>query len=409
MINVSRDERQKLKGYLSSIQEVFRTNNIDTEESTKMSLILPVFKYLGYDVFNPEEFCPEVSADVGVGIKNGEKVDYAIKSNKRIRVLVECKHHKERNLNKHVSQLFRYFAVTSAKLGVLTNGIEWRFYSDLKQPNIMDTECFYSFRIDNISDFDLGIIPQFAKSVYSEKCIKEIVELVNDSEKYESIHREKIYDFFRNQDRYIDADYANIVFDIIFGRDIPTGQMDKTIKIMQEAIRDVGISSVRKTQYAVTTEVAEVSKREIVKIGDSVEQRVTSDGIELKLLDVILSRQELSFFKLNSVVNKRTGEIHPVKTWALFIETILNEAINNGMTQSEMLSMDNRSTENTGWLRLKYDGVPTNACQKFVRLGNGVWLNTYGNASAMCQKLYKGCLEYEGYFRDLYIVVHKKI
>ena len=43
-----------------------------TEESTKMSLIVPLFQILGYDVFNPLEFCPEYTADVG--IKKGEKV-----------------------------------------------------------------------------------------------------------------------------------------------------------------------------------------------------------------------------------------------------------------------------------------------------------------------------------------------
>ena len=51
-------------------------NTVSTEESTKMSLIVPLFQILGYDVFNPIEFCPEYTADVG--IKKGEKVDYAI-------------------------------------------------------------------------------------------------------------------------------------------------------------------------------------------------------------------------------------------------------------------------------------------------------------------------------------------
>lgn len=49
---------------------------IKTEEGTKQSLILPFFQLLGYDVFNPLEFCPEFDADYG--IKKGEKVDYAI-------------------------------------------------------------------------------------------------------------------------------------------------------------------------------------------------------------------------------------------------------------------------------------------------------------------------------------------
>ena len=47
-------------------------NSIQTEEATKTSIILPFFQLLGYDVFNPCEFVPEYTADVG--IKKNEKV-----------------------------------------------------------------------------------------------------------------------------------------------------------------------------------------------------------------------------------------------------------------------------------------------------------------------------------------------
>lgn len=48
-------------------------DTLETEEATKTSLIMPFFQALGYDVFNPLEFVPEYTADVG--IKKGEKVD----------------------------------------------------------------------------------------------------------------------------------------------------------------------------------------------------------------------------------------------------------------------------------------------------------------------------------------------
>ena len=85
---------------------------LQTEEATKMSLIVPMFTAMGYDVFNPNEFCPEYTADVG--IKKGEKVDYAILQNGKPTILVECKSCSE-NLEKYGSQLFRYFSTTSAK------------------------------------------------------------------------------------------------------------------------------------------------------------------------------------------------------------------------------------------------------------------------------------------------------
>lgn len=41
-------------------------DSIQTEEATKTAIIMPFFSMLGYDVFNPQEFVPEYTADVGI-------------------------------------------------------------------------------------------------------------------------------------------------------------------------------------------------------------------------------------------------------------------------------------------------------------------------------------------------------
>lgn len=64
---------------------------IKTEEATKTSLIMPFLKILGYDVFDPFEVHPEFVADIG--IKKGEKVDYAILREEKPVILIECKHY----------------------------------------------------------------------------------------------------------------------------------------------------------------------------------------------------------------------------------------------------------------------------------------------------------------------------
>lgn len=119
-------------------------DSILTEEATKTSVIMPFFQSLGYDVFNPEEFVPEFTADVG--IKKGEKVDYAILQNGHPIILIEAKSIQER-LEKHDSQLFRYFGTTTAKFAILTNGIVYRFYTDLDEQNKMDKVPFFEFNI----------------------------------------------------------------------------------------------------------------------------------------------------------------------------------------------------------------------------------------------------------------------
>lgn len=135
-------------------------DNILTEEATKTSIIMPFFQTLGYDVFNPMEFVPEFTADVG--IKKGEKVDYAIFLNNELTLLIEAKSINER-LEKHDSQLFRYFGTTCAKFAILTNGIIYRFYTDLDETNKMDSSPFLEINILDISDNDIAELRKFCK------------------------------------------------------------------------------------------------------------------------------------------------------------------------------------------------------------------------------------------------------
>ena len=135
-------------------------DNINTEEATKTSLILPFFQILGYDIFNPLEFIPEFTADFG--IKKGEKVDYAIKISDNPVILIEAKSISEK-LTKHDSQLFRYFGTTTSKFGILTNGQEYKFYTDLDEPNKMDTTPFLTIDITKIKDVQIAEIAKFHK------------------------------------------------------------------------------------------------------------------------------------------------------------------------------------------------------------------------------------------------------
>lgn len=136
---------------------------INTEEATKNAFIMPFIKALGYDVFNPLEVVPEFIADIG--IKKGEKVDYAIMKDGQPTILVECKHWGE-NLNPHNSQLFRYFHTTKAKFGLLSNGIVFRFYTDLVEKNKMDEKPFLEFNVTDIKDNQIEELKKFHKSYF---------------------------------------------------------------------------------------------------------------------------------------------------------------------------------------------------------------------------------------------------
>ena len=136
---------------------------IKTEEATKTSLTMPFLKILGYDVLDPFEVHPEFIADIG--IKKGEKVDYAILRDEKPVILIECKHYAD-GLDPHNSQLFRYFHTTEAKFSLLTNGLEYRFYTDLVTPNKMDEKPFFEFKITDIKDSEIAELRKFHKSVF---------------------------------------------------------------------------------------------------------------------------------------------------------------------------------------------------------------------------------------------------
>lgn len=143
-------------------------DQIQTEEATKNAFIMPFFQALGYDVFNPTEVIPEYVADLG--LKKGEKIDYAIFRDNKVAILVECKHWAQ-NLDLHDGQLLRYFHTSKARFGLLTNGIIYRFYSDLVAPNKMDEKPFLEFDITEIKDNQIEELKKFHKSYYDEESI----------------------------------------------------------------------------------------------------------------------------------------------------------------------------------------------------------------------------------------------
>jgi len=135
-----------------------------TEEATKNAFIMPFIQMLGYDIFSPNEVVPEFTSDIG--IKKGEKVDYAIFKDNAPIILIECKHCKQK-LDIHDNQILRYFNVTKAKFAILTNGIKYQFYTDLVEQNMMDAKPFLEFEITDIKDIQIEELKKFHKSYFN--------------------------------------------------------------------------------------------------------------------------------------------------------------------------------------------------------------------------------------------------
>ena len=143
---------------------VLTKNMVSTEEATKNAMVMPFIQALGYNVFDPTEVTPELVADIGT--KKGEKVDYAILKDGKPIILFECKKSGGDLSINHAGQLFRYFHVTEARFGVLTNGLVYRFFTDLEQPNKMDEKPFFEFNILEFKERDIDELKKFAKSLF---------------------------------------------------------------------------------------------------------------------------------------------------------------------------------------------------------------------------------------------------
>lgn len=135
-------------------------DQINTEEATKNAFILPFIQILGYDVFNPTEVIPEFISDIGT--KKGEKVDYVILKEGKPIILIECKWWGE-DLNAHNSQVVRYFHVTESRFAIVTNGINYQFFTDLEEPNKLDKKAFLEFDITDVKERTLTELKKFKK------------------------------------------------------------------------------------------------------------------------------------------------------------------------------------------------------------------------------------------------------
>lgn len=197
------DFADQLKDFSTRVLKL--KENITTEEATKTSIVLPFFNLLGYDIFNPLEFVPEYTADTGT--KKGEKVDYAVMQNNEPIMIIEVKSVITDLNTKHINQLFRYFTVTKARFGILTNGIVYRFYSDLEEPNKMDLTPFLEI---NLLDMKPDIVQELKKFCKESFDLKGILNSASEL-KYTFLLKNAIAEQFTNpSEQFVRALIKNI-------------------------------------------------------------------------------------------------------------------------------------------------------------------------------------------------------
>ena len=137
--------RDAIAAYVKRVKELAEHCK-GNEQATKKSLIEPLFTLLGYDVTDPRECVPEHREDFGRG-RSVKPVDYAFFQEGKPVFFVEAKQ-VDRRLSGYDEQLGDYFAkAPTAKLGILTNGAHWRFFTDIEHDNVMDKKPFAEWQV----------------------------------------------------------------------------------------------------------------------------------------------------------------------------------------------------------------------------------------------------------------------
>jgi len=261
--------------------------HIKTEESTKQSLILPFFQILGFDVFNPLEFCPEFTADVG--IKKGEKVDYTILIDGKPLILIEAKSCTQK-LEKHDSQLFRYFGTTTAKFAILTNGIIYKFYTDLDSPNKMDALPFFEIDMLDLNDQSIDYLENFMKTKLN------VLNIVNAASEL------KFLNLAKNEFKDIIEKMPDEFIKMIIGR-IYEGQKNQAIiekfkPIVKRAVNQY-INEKMSSKFKETLAVSETPESKIIEPAES-ENKIITTMEELSAYAIVKSilRQQVNAKRL---------------------------------------------------------------------------------------------------------------
>lgn len=231
---------------------------IGTEEATKNAFVMPfISTILGYDVFDPLEVIPEFTADVG--IKKGEKVDYAIVRDGEIQILIECKASLGQLKIENASQLFRYFSVTNARLAALTNGVVWQFYTDLDAPNRMDSKPFL---VLDLLDIDETLIPEIQKLSKDSFDLDSIINAAEELKYVGALKREIAKQFREPSDEWIKF-FTSRVYDGSFTQKVReqfTALVGKASRqFLTESVNDrlksaLGVTSMPLTDTSVSSE-----------------------------------------------------------------------------------------------------------------------------------------------------------
>lgn len=254
-------------------------NKIETEESTKHAFTLPFINLLGYDSFNPTEVVPEFTADLG--LKKGEKVDYAIFQDGNPILIIECKHW-EQNLDVHNSQLFRYFHVSKTRFALLTNGIKYRFYTDLEETNKMDEKPFLEFDITKIKESTTKEIEKFHKSKF------DVSKIINNASNLK--YTREIKNVIDKELNEPSPEFVKFFASQAYSGRLTSKVMEEFTEIVSKAFNQIISEKVNdRLNFALNTELEKQTEEDILLENEEGDNKIDTTDEELEAFQIVVA------------------------------------------------------------------------------------------------------------------------
>ena len=240
---------------------------ITNEEMTKQAFILPFFELLGYDTRNPFEFHAEFTADI-VGMK-GEKVDYAILISDNPVILIEAKEWTN-PLDVADKQLSRYFMTTTAKIGILTNGIVYKFFSDLEETNKMDPQPFLEINLLDLKDYHLPELKKFFKPNF------DIDNILNSAEelKYSGLIKNLLKSNFDDPD----DDFINYIIGRVYDGKRTQNVKDKFSPLVRKSVSEL-VNELVKNKLEGALKINQTEEPNLTTQESPLQEEILNDGI----------------------------------------------------------------------------------------------------------------------------------
>ena len=280
----------KIRSHIDHVKRV--GEHCKTEETTKQALILPLLEILGFNPYDPTKVLAEFAADFP-GVKVTERVDYALYCNGQPVMFIEAKAYAA-NLTNHAPQLSRYFnSSLGVTIGVITNGKEWRFFTDLINTNVMDEKPFLTVDFMKHQAEELVQLAEFKHDNFHVEKLRFFAEENQYIQQFKTVIKKSINEVDLDFVRYV-AQQANIQ------RQLNTKFLENIQPFVKQAVEQAISDTVVKGLSSPTIITAQPIEPQITKTEPTAIDNKSSDIIDPDNERIVTTKDEQDLYRIVS-------------------------------------------------------------------------------------------------------------